>query len=178
MLAIGLISTLLAAASCTDEEPSSDAKSTSSTSSPSPAPESSAPAASLDEVAQRLGGILQSEIQGADPGGAIVLVRIGEDERVVAAGLANVRPRTPLSPTSRFPIASVTKPMVATAVLRLINQGKLQLDDSLQQWLPGLVSDGDRITIAHLLSHQSRLPELLSDPKPPATLEATIRATA
>ena len=39
----------------------------------------------------------------------------------------------------------------------------MAIDDSVEDWLPGLLIGGDRITIAHLLSHQSGLPELADD---------------
>ncbi len=93
--------------------------------------------------------------------GAIVLVRIGDDERVVAGGLSRVEPATVMTDKDTFAVASITKPMVATAVLRLAEKGRLSLDDTVADWLPGLLAGDDKITIEHLLSHQSGLPELV-----------------
>jgi D-alanyl-D-alanine carboxypeptidase len=60
--------------------------------------------------------------------------------------------------------------MVATAVLRHIESGKLTLDDTVEKWLPGIVAKGDRMTIRQLLSHRSGVhePQWL-DELPPLT---------
>jgi D-alanyl-D-alanine carboxypeptidase len=70
-----------------------------------------------------------------------------------------------MRPTDRFRIASLTKSYVATVVLQLVGEGKLSLDDSVEQRLPGLVPNGDRITIRHLLSHTSGLFSFENDPR-------------
>jgi D-alanyl-D-alanine carboxypeptidase len=66
----------------------------------------------------------------------------------------------------RFKVASITKTFVATAVLQLVGEGKLGLDDTVAQWLPGLVPNGDHITVRELLSHTSGLFDYLDDPRP------------
>ena len=59
--------------------------------------------------------------------------------------------------TDRFAIGSNTKTMVAVVVLQLVEEGRLSLDDTVEQWKPGLVEAGDRITVEDLLSHRSGL---------------------
>jgi len=165
--ALVLAFVLLALVSCSDDETSPRAQSTRSTSAPassSPSPaESSAPPASLDEVADALQAEIDSQAERDALVGAIVLVRIGDEERVVAGGLSRVEPRTPMGHNDTFTVASITKPMVAAAVLRVAEQGRLSIDDSVEDWLPGVLPGGDRITIAQLLSHQSGLPETADD---------------
>lgn len=56
-----------------------------------------------------------------------------------------------------FRIASVTKTFVATVVLQLIGEGKLSLGDTVERWLPGLVPNGERITVRQLLNRTSGL---------------------
>lgn len=90
------------------------------------------------------------------PGG-IVLVTEGGSTASFAFGEARLKPRRPMTVDAPFPIASITKTLVATLVLQLVDEGVLSLDDTVEQWLPGLVEDGDRITIEHLLSHRSGL---------------------
>lgn len=91
------------------------------------------------------------------PGG-MLLVRHGDRHQTFTWGLANTRTRTPMRPTAPFPIASITKPMLAVRVMQLVEDGRLRLDDTVARWLPGLVPDGDRVTIEQLLSHRSGLP--------------------
>ena len=62
--------------------------------------------------------------------------------------------------SSPFLIASITKPMTATAVMTLVDAGKLELEASAAKLLPGL--DG-RITLRHMLTHSSGLPDMLPE---------------
>lgn len=97
-----------------------------------------------------------------------VLVRV-EDEAgtwTSAAGLADVRTREPLRTDSRWRIASVTKPLVATLVLQLVAEGALDLDATVEEVAPGLLTGekADQITVRHLLSMRSGLAQYLADP--------------
>ena len=62
-------------------------------------------------------------------------------------------------PADRFRIGSITKTFVATVVLQLEAEGRLSLDDTVEQWLPGVVEgnghDGGAITVRQLLNHTS-----------------------
>jgi CubicO group peptidase (beta-lactamase class C family) len=61
---------------------------------------------------------------------------------------------------SIFLVASITKPIVATAILQLVEQGKLQLDAPVSRYLPEFTGQGkERITTWHLLTHSSGLEE-------------------
>ena len=59
--------------------------------------------------------------------------------------------------SDRFRIASVTKSFVAAAVLQLVGEGRLRLDEPVERRLPGVVPDGLSITIRQLLNHSSGL---------------------
>ena len=65
---------------------------------------------------------------------------------------------TPLAADTLFPVASVTKLATALAVLRLVEQGKLALDDPLHSHLPEAAAARADVTIAALLCHTSGLP--------------------
>ena len=91
--------------------------------------------------------------------GVIALVRVGEQTEVVTGGLADVKADQATEPGLTFPIASVTKPMTATLVMQLVEEGLLELDDPVQQWLPELRSIRAPVTVEHLLSHRSGLRE-------------------
>ena len=97
--------------------------------------------------------------------GAILVVRDGSHTVSIASGLGNVDEQTPMRPGDRFRIASHTKTYVATVVLQLVSEGKLHLEDTVEQWLPGLVPNGDGITIRQLLNHTSGLFDYENDPR-------------
>src|SRR5262245_10743732 len=68
----------------------------------------------------------------------------------------------PCRSDSIFLVASISKPVTAMAVMRLVDQGKIALDDPAQKYLPEFKGDGrERITIRNLLSHTSGLPDML-----------------
>jgi D-alanyl-D-alanine carboxypeptidase len=68
-----------------------------------------------------------------------------------------------MAPDLRFRVGSITKTMVAALVLMLADDGVLRLDDPVERWLPGVVPDGDAITVRHLLSHTSGLPDYVEN---------------
>ena len=65
------------------------------------------------------------------------------------------------APGSLTRIGSITKTFLATVVLQLVASGELRLDDSVETWLPGMVPNGDRITLHHLLSHTSGIADVV-----------------
>lgn len=78
-----------------------------------------------------------------------------------AAGVTDIATGEAVRPDDRFRIASAGKTFVATVVLQLACEGRLSLDDTVEDWLPGVVSgngnDGSRITVRQLLQHTSGL---------------------
>ena len=66
---------------------------------------------------------------------------------------------------NHFKIASLTKTYTATVVLQLVGERKLSLDDTVERRLPGVVPNGDKITIRQLLNHTSGLADFESDPR-------------
>jgi CubicO group peptidase (beta-lactamase class C family) len=63
-----------------------------------------------------------------------------------------------------FLLGSISKPINVTAVMTLFDQGKFQLDDRVTKFLPAFTGDGrDEVTIRHLLTHVSGLPDQLAD---------------
>jgi len=88
----------------------------------------------------------------------------------LAAGLADREAGRPMTEDAIFLLASVTKPMVASAVLRLVEQGHMQLDDPITRWLPGFeprLADGSApvITIHQLLTHTAGLTYTFMEPE-------------
>lgn len=68
------------------------------------------------------------------------------------------------SDDAMFLLGSVSKPINVTAIMTLFDQGKFQLDDRVQKFLPAFTGDGkDDVTIRHLLTHVSGLPDQLAN---------------
>ena len=95
--------------------------------------------------------------------GVVLLVRDGRTTRRFTAGYGDVARKQPMLSSDHFKIASLTKSYTAAVVLQLADEGKLSLGDTVQRWLPGLVPNGDRITVRELLNHTSGVPEYEND---------------
>ncbi|QFZ23072.1 serine hydrolase domain-containing protein [Saccharothrix syringae] len=89
--------------------------------------------------------------------GAQARVVDGRREFTARAGTAEVGSPRPVPTDGRFRVGSVTKTFVATVVLQLVGEGRVELDAPVSRYLPGLLPDGDRITVRHLLQHTSGL---------------------
>jgi D-alanyl-D-alanine carboxypeptidase len=100
----------------------------------------------------------QAEALAKSVPGVIVSVRDGNDRKILAIGDAARNPARKVTPEDTVMIASVTKALVATAALSLVQDGSLRLDDSVEKWLPGLLARGRQIEVEHLLSMSSGLP--------------------
>ena len=70
-----------------------------------------------------------------------------------------------MRPDDHFKIASLTKTYTASIALQLVGRHKLRLTDTVEHWLPGLVPNGEAITVQHLLSHTSGLFDYEADPR-------------
>ncbi len=95
--------------------------------------------------------------------GAVVLVREhGVLRHASATGLADRESVTPMQRDQLFRLASVSKPLLSTVILRLVAEGVLDLDTSVQRWLPDFrpaLAEGTAppISLRQLLSHSSGL---------------------
>ena len=72
-----------------------------------------------------------------------------------AFGLANAELNVPIQADNVFRIASITKQFTAVAILQLMEQGKLDLQDEITRFIPDYPTRGNKITIEHLLTHTS-----------------------
>jgi CubicO group peptidase (beta-lactamase class C family) len=80
-------------------------------------------------------------------------------------GMANMEWNVPNTPDTKFRLGSITKQFTATAILQLVEQGKIKLDAKLSDYLPDYRKDiGDKVTIHHLLTHTSGIPSYTGQP--------------
>jgi CubicO group peptidase (beta-lactamase class C family) len=87
------------------------------------------------------------------PGLALVVIKNGEVVKMNGYGIANLEHDAPVTPDTVFELASVTKQFTATAIMLLVEKGKVKLDDPIVQYLPGSPSNWNGITVRHLLTH-------------------------
>ena len=91
--------------------------------------------------------------------GCVMVAKDGKPLYSGAFGYANIASNDTLSTQTSFQLASVTKTFTSAGVLRLIEEGRLSLDDSIQQFFPDFPYHG--ITVKILLSHRSGLPDYI-----------------
>ncbi len=91
--------------------------------------------------------------------GSILVARDGAVIYEKYAGFADLRKKDPLTDSTSLHIASSGKTMTAMAVLRLAQENRLSLDDSIQKFFPGLEYKG--VTVRQLLNHRSGLPNYI-----------------
>jgi len=106
---------------------------------------------------------VEALVSGNIPG-ALIYVRQGDRSYTVTAGYADKVTKTPMRATDVFPVGSTTKSYTAVIVMHLAAQGKIALDDPVSRYLPGLLPDGNVITIGELLSQTSGLYDVADDP--------------
>lgn len=106
--------------------------------------------------------ITEAISRGFLPGIAIGVVKNGKLIYAKGFGVARLGTNTPVTSRSLFHMASVTKTFVATAVMQLVEQGKIDLDAPVTRYLPYFKMDDERyrdIKIRQMLSHTSGIPD-------------------
>ncbi|MFF2019893.1 serine hydrolase domain-containing protein [Paenibacillus sp. NPDC058177] len=116
-----------------------------------------------DNLQARIDEVIDHTLADKRLAGAVVKVAVG-GELVYnrAAGFADRENNRPMHEDALFRLASVSKPIVSTAALVLVSQGRLQLDDRVDRWLPEFrprLQNGEAatLTIRHLLTHTAGL---------------------
>lgn len=100
---------------------------------------------------------LMSAYQGNVPGASVLIVRNGRVILRRAYGLADLENAKAASAATNYRLASMTKQFTAAAVLILVQDRRLSLDDPIRKWLPTLPDATAAITIRQLLTHTSGL---------------------
>lgn len=90
--------------------------------------------------ATNLRDMLAAHVSEGPLPGAVALVARGDRIELAEVGSADAAGTTPLTRDSIFRIASLTKPVVAAAVMTLVEDGRIALDDSVGRWLPELAA--------------------------------------
>lgn len=105
--------------------------------------------------------VLRTALSQGAPGAMVRVDDNGTVHRLSEGDADRVTGRA-LTTYDRFRVGSVSKSFTAVVLLQLVDEGKLDLDTSVNSYLPGLLPD-DRITVRHLLSHRSGLYDYTND---------------
>lgn len=108
-----------------------------------------------DSVTQQIEAAIRDEVAHGFSGAVLV----AQGDRVLADGVHGSLKGKPLPPEGRFLIASAAKQFTSTALLKLQESGRLDLDDPIGKYLPDVPADKSPITIRQVLSHTSGLPQ-------------------
>ena len=111
----------------------------------------------------RVGHALDALIATGVPG-VVVFARDGNRTFLLARGDADTATQAPMRTTARFRVASITKSFVAAVVLQLVGEGRLALDERVDDVVPGLLPKADAaVTVRDLLHHTSGLYDFATD---------------
>ena len=118
-------------------------------------------------MTESINALMRSYV-GAVPGAAVLVARDAGPVARLAFGLADLEHATAVTPATNFRLASITKQFTAAAILLLVEDGRLGLDDRVHGWLPTLPPAAGTVTIRHLLTHSAGLIDY-EDLIPPST---------
>jgi CubicO group peptidase (beta-lactamase class C family) len=117
---------------------------------------------SSDDTASAIDREMSAVYKPDLPGAAVIVTRNGQVVFRKAYGLANLELNVPVKPEMVFRLCSVTKQFTAAAVMILIEQGKLSLNDDINKFFPDYPTGGRKITVENLLTHTSGVKDYLN----------------
>jgi CubicO group peptidase (beta-lactamase class C family) len=108
------------------------------------------------------------------PGLSLAVVRNGTIIKARGYGLANVEGNVPSTKDTVYEIGSMTKQFTATAVMMLVEKGKVSLDDKITKYFPAAPEIWSRITVRHLLTHTSGIQNHVAVPEFPNLFQTNL----
>lgn len=117
--------------------------------------------------ASRINEVLQKIVHNGVPGASLAIYS-EEGWWTTAAGFASIEKQTPMLTCHLQYLQSIAKTYMAVAILRLHEEGRIELDAPITQYLPhdisGKIANAEKITVRMLLNHTSGIPEYNADP--------------
>ena len=128
-----------------------------------------------EKLFQHFDKILSEQFKPDEPGTTVLVARQGKVIYSKALGMANMELNVPMEMDHVFWIASIGKQFTAVAILQLMEQGKLSLRDEITKFIPDYPTQGNKITIEHLLTHTSGIPTYsgMEDPEKKLAFDCT-----
>lgn len=108
-------------------------------------------------MTRRIDSVFAAYDNRTSPGCAVAVVRDSKTVFEKGYGMSDFQHAVPITPTSIFHVASISKQFTAMAIVLLAQDGKLSLDDDIRKHLPEVPDFGRLITIRHLIHHTSGL---------------------
>ena len=117
-----------------------------------------------DGVSTKVDDYIRREMQSQQiPGLALAVIKDGQMVIAKGYGLANVEHQVPVKPETIFQSGSTGKQFTATAVMMLVEEGKLNLEDKITKYFPDGPEAWRNITVRHLLTHTSGMTDYPTD---------------
>lgn len=106
--------------------------------------------------------VMQAQFKPKETGASVLVAKKGQVIYKKAFGTANLELSVPMQVDNVFRIGSITKQFTAIAILQLMEQGKLSLQDPITKYIPDYPTQGATITLEHLLTHTSGIRDYAS----------------
>jgi len=120
---------------------------------------------SAKSSSKQMDALLNDLFEKNGPGGVALVVKDGKTVYRKAFGMANLELGIKMKPDHIFRIGSITKQFTASAILKLVEEGKIKLDANITEYIEDYPTHGHTITIEQLLNHTSGIKSYTSMPK-------------
>ncbi|QHW35520.1 beta-lactamase family protein (plasmid) [Paenibacillus rhizovicinus] len=110
-----------------------------------------------ERIGQRIDHLFAEWDYCSSPGAAVAVVREGQIVYRKGYGSASLEYEHPITPSTIFHVASISKQFTAFAIAMLAVEGKLSLEDDIRRYVSGLPDFGEALTFSHLIHHTSGL---------------------
>ena len=121
-------------------------------------------ASAQPDVSRKIDHYINAEMQKQKiPGVSLAVVRNGKIAILKSYGLADVEHRIPVKPETVFQSGSMGKQFTAAAIMILVEEGKITLDEKISKYLTDVPASWNNITVRHLLTHTAGLGDYPSE---------------
>ena len=114
------------------------------------------------KLAKQFDQLLEAQYAADEPGATAIVAIDGEVIYHKAFGMANMELNVKMEPEMILEIGSISKQFTAVSILMLMEQGKLDLDDDITNFIEDYPTHGHHISIHHLLTHTSGIKSITS----------------
>lgn len=116
------------------------------------------------KISQQLDNLVSSYYKVHEPGATVIVVKKGKTILRRAYGMSSIAKKRRMQPDDVLRLGSLTKQFTAVAIMMLVEQGKISLNDTVSKILPDYPQTGRKITVEHLLTHTSGIPNYTDKP--------------